>query len=69
MIREKRIKARKNNRKRPCLVQRTNENKKEKRRRINKCPVVSAVWSMVFDPVHAVCIIRTGQKGRKDVIR
>ena len=39
VIKEKKIKAKGNNRKRPSLVQRKNENWKKKRR--NKCPVLS----------------------------
>ncbi len=41
VIREKKTKARRKNRKRPCLVQRKNEKRKEKRR--NKCPVTLLV--------------------------
>ena len=37
VIREKKTKARGNNRKRPSLIKRKNENRKKKRR--NKCPV------------------------------
>ena len=40
VIREKEIKARRNSRKRPSMIQRKNENGKKKRRR-NKCPVLS----------------------------
>ena len=42
VIREKEIKARRNSRKRPSLVRRTNEERKKKRR-TNKCPVLSGV--------------------------
>ncbi len=40
MIREKEIKAKRNNRKRPSLIQRKNE-KLKKKRRITKCPALS----------------------------
>ena len=40
MIRGKKIKARRNSKKRPSMIQRKNENGKKKRRR-NKCPVLS----------------------------
>ncbi len=40
VIREKEIKAKRNSRKRPSLVRRKNE-KREKKRRTNKCPVLS----------------------------
>ncbi len=39
VIRGKKTKARRNNRKRPSLIQSKNENRKEKRRK--KCPVLS----------------------------
>ncbi len=41
VIREKKTKARRNNRKRPSLIQRKNENRKKKRR--NKCPIALLV--------------------------
>ncbi len=40
VIREKEIKAKRNSRRRPSLVRRENEKRKEKRR-TNKCPVLS----------------------------
>jgi len=46
VIREKKTKAGRNNRKRPSLVQRKNENKKKKRR--NKCSVILFVCNFLL---------------------
>ncbi len=40
MIKGKKIKAKRNSRKRPSVIKRKNENEKKKRR-VNKCPVLS----------------------------
>jgi hypothetical protein len=45
VIREKKTKARGNNRKRPSLIKRKNENRKKKRR--NKCPVALLVCHFI----------------------
>ena len=55
VIREKKTKARGNNKKRPCVIQRKNENRKKKRR--NKCPVTLLVC-------HFLLRLKKGQPGR-----